>query len=309
MTTMSNKKQLAPKPLEPVQEVKSRTLWQEAWRRFKKNKIALVGLGFLCVLTIISISTVIIDLVTDYAIYDNYVINQNLMEKLNGPSLAHPFGQDELGRDILMRIIWGARYSLFLGLATVLVAALLGSILGAVAGFYNQVDNVVMRLMDVLLAIPSTLLAICLVAALGRDMKNVVLAIAISYIPTFARVVRASVMSVKEQEFIEASRSYGANDLRIIAKYILPNSLTSLIVQSTLSVASAILMIASLSFMGLGIQPPTPEWGGMLSNARTYMRDALHITLCPGIMIMLTILSLNLVGDGLRDALDPKLKD
>ena len=291
------------------QEVRSRTLWQEAWRRFKKNRVALVGMCFLGLLLIISTATLLIDLFSQNEVYKNYVINQDLLSKLAKPSLAHPFGQDEFGRDILMRILWGTRYSLFLGITTVAIAAFFGSILGALAGFYNGADNIIMRIMDVLLAIPSMLLAISLVAALGQSLSNIVIAIAFSYIPTFARVVRASVMSVKEQEFIEASRSYGANDFRIIFKYILPNSLTSLIVQGTLSVANAILMIASLSFMGLGIQPPTPEWGAMLSNARTYMRDALHVTLFPGLMIMLTILSLNLVGDGLRDALDPKLKD
>lgn len=292
-----------------LNEVKSRTLWQEAWRRFKKNKVALASLIFLGILLVISVGTLVIDLVTKEAFYDAHVINQDLLAKLKAPSLAHPLGQDEFGRDVLFRILWGARYSLFLGITTVIVAALFGTILGALAGFYEKADNVIMRCMDVLLAIPSTVLAICLVGALGPSLTNIVLAVAISYIPTFARVVRSSVLSIKEQEFIEASRSYGSGDGRIIFKYILPNALTPLIVQSTLSVASAILMIASLSFMGLGIQPPTPEWGAMLSNARIYMRDALHITLVPGVAIMLTILSLNLVGDGLRDALDPKLKD
>ena len=291
-----------------MNEVQARTLWQEAWRRFKKNKVALVCLAFLGVLLLISIATLVIDMVTKNAYYDNHVINQDLLGKLKTPSLAHPLGQDEFGRDMFFRILWGTRYSLFLGIATVAVAAFFGTILGALSGFYEKVDNIIMRCMDVLLAIPSTVLAMCLVGALGTSLTNIILAVAISYIPTFARVVRSSVMSIKEQEFIEASRSYGANDLRIIFKYILPNSLTPLIVQSTLSVANAILMIASLSFMGLGIQPPTPEWGAMLANARTYMRDALHITLVPGICIMLTILAFNMMGDGLRDALDPRLK-
>lgn len=295
---------------EPGADVRSRTLWQEAWRRFKKNKVALAGLCFLGVLLVISIATLLLDLATGNAIYDAKVINMDLAFKLEPPSTGHILGQDEFGRDIFMRILWGARYSLFLGVATVAVAAVIGSVLGALAGFYEKLlDNAVMRVMDVLLAIPSMLLAISLVAALGTSLFNIVLAIAISYVPTFARVVRASVMSVKEMEFIEASRSYGANDARIIFKYILPNSLAPLIVQATLSVANAILMIASLSFMGLGIEPPMPEWGAMLANARTYIRDAWHITLFPGLAIMLTILSLNLVGDGLRDALDPKLKD
>lgn len=307
----TNKGAAGSRPDHPsAQDVKSRTLWQDAWRRFKKNKVALFGLCFLGVLLVISAATVLIDLFTAEAFYNEHVTNQDLLSKLAAPSLAHPFGQDEFGRDILFRILWGTRYSLFLGIATVAIAAVFGSILGALAGFYDKLtDNVIMRLMDVLLAIPAMLLAISLVAALGQSLFNITLAIGISYIPTFARVVRASVMSVKEQEFIEACRSYGTSDPRIIFRYIIPNSLAPLIVQATLSVANAILMIASLSFIGLGIQPPTPEWGSMLSNARTYMRDAWHITMFPGCAIMLTILSLNLVGDGLRDALDPKLKD
>ena len=306
MLTKKTKKIMESKTLN---EVQARTLWQEAWRRFKKNKVALICLAFLGILLVISIATLVIDLVTKEAFFDSHVINQDLIGKLKPPSMAHPFGQDEFGRDMFYRILWGTRYSLFLGIATVAVAAFFGTILGALSGFYEKADNIIMRCMDVLLAIPSTVLAMCLVGALGTSLTNIIIAVAISYIPTFARVVRSSVMSIKEQEFIEASRSYGAHDARIIFKYILPNSLTPLIVQSTLSVANAILMIASLSFMGLGIQPPTPEWGAMLANARTYMRDALHITLVPGICIMLTILSLNMVGDGLRDALDPKLKD
>ena len=290
-------------------EVKSRTLWEEAWRRFKKNKIALVGLCFLALLLVVSISTMVIDLVTDNVFYDTHVTNMDLMSKLKPPHTQHLFGQDEFGRDILMRIIWGTRYSMFLGMATVAVSTIVGGILGALAGFYEKFDNIIMRVMDVLLAIPSMLLAICLVAALDTGLFNIVLATAISYVPSFARIARASVMSIREMEYIEAARSYGANDRRIIFRYILPNSLSPLIVQFTLNMAGAILMIAGLSFMGLGIQPPTPEWGAMLANARTYIRDAWHITLFPGTAILLTVLSLNLVGDGMRDALDPRLKD
>lgn len=291
-------------------DVKARSLWQEAWRRFKKNKAALIGLVFLLVLLIVSLSTLLIDFATKSDFYNKNVIRIDMPRKLEGPSGEHYFGLDEFGRDVLLRILWGTRYSIFLGIATVAFAAVAGGILGSLAGYYGSwMDNVVMRVMDTLLAIPPMLLAIALVASLGQGLINIVLAIGVSYVPTFARVVRAAVMSVKEQEFIEASRSYGAGDMRIITKYIIPNSMAPIIVQATLGVASAILLIASLSFIGLGIQPPTPEWGAMLSNARTYMRDAWHITLFPGLAIMLTILSLNLVGDGLRDALDPKLKD
>lgn len=287
-----------------------RSLWQEAWRRFKKNKLAMVGLYFMVFLVVIAIATILLDLVTSKSIYNSFVIKQDLRGRLQEPSLRHPFGLDEFGRDMLLRMIWGVRYSLFMGAFAILISCMLGGILGAVAGYYGKkVDNVIMRFMDILLAIPSMLLAIAIVAAMGTNMVNLLLAIAISYVPTFARTVRASVLTVKDQEFIEAARAIGCDDKRIILKYVIPNSLAPIIVQVTLGIAGAILSIAGLSFLGLGIQPPTPEWGAMLSNARSYIRDAWHVTVIPGLGIMLTILALNMVGDGLRDALDPRLKN
>lgn len=289
---------------------KQRSLWQEAWRRYKKNKLAMVGLGFILLLVVIAFGTLIVDFVTNKTFYDNYVIKQDLRSRLQPPSAAHPLGLDEFGRDMLLRMIWAIRYSLFMGTIAIAISTVVGGVLGAVAGFYGKItDNVIMRFMDILLAIPSMLLAIAIVAALGTSITNVLIAIAISYIPTFARTVRASVLTVKDQEFIEAARAVGASDFRIIFKYIIPNSLAPIIVQATLGVGGAILSIAGLSFLGLGIQPPTPEWGAMLSNARTYIRDAWHITVIPGMGIMLTILAINVVGDGLRDALDPRLKN
>lgn len=286
-----------------------RSLWQDAWRRFKKNKLALVCLIFLLILTLTAFATIIIDIVTHNQIYDKYVISQDLAHKLQTPSREHIFGLDEFGRDIFLRVIWGIRYSLFMGVISILVSVLIGGTLGAIAGYYGgTIDNVIMRIMDVLLAIPSILLAIAIVAALGPGLVNVLIAISISYIPTFARVVRASVMTVRGQEFVEASRAVGASDFNVIFKQIIPNALAPIIVQATLGVAGAILSIAGLSFLGLGIEPPLPEWGAMLSNARTYIRDAWHITVIPGSMILLTILALNIIGDGLRDALDPKLR-
>jgi peptide/nickel transport system permease protein len=293
-----------------VKENKQRSLWGEAWRRFKKNKMAMVGLTFIIILVIIAISTIVIDIVTNDAFYEANIIKQNLRSRLDGPSKEHILGLDEFGRDMLLRMLWGTRYSLFMGTLAIILSCVVGGTLGAISGFYGKItDNVIMRLMDVLLAIPSMLLAIAIVAALGTNLINVLIAIAISYIPTFARTVRASVLIIKDQEFIEAARAIGSSDTRIIFKYVIPNSLAPLIVQFTLGVAGAILSIAGLSFLGLGIQPPTPEWGAMLSNARTYIRDAWHVTAIPGLGIMLTILALNLVGDGLRDALDPRLKN
>ena len=289
---------------------KQRTLWQETWRRFKKNRLAMVGLAFILILVVIAVSTVVIDLATNKEIYNNYVIKQDLRGRLEPPSSAHPFGKDEFGRDMLFRMLWAIRYSLFMGTIAIAISCVVGGTLGAVAGYYGgKIDNVIMRFMDILLAIPSMLLAIAIVAALGTSITNVLIAIAISYVPTFARTVRAPILTIKDQEFVEAGKAIGASDARIIFKYIIPNSMTPIIVQATLGVAGAILSIAGLSFLGLGIQPPTPEWGAMLSNARTYIRDSWHITVIPGMGIMLTILALNVIGDGLRDALDPKLKN
>lgn len=293
-----------------VANKKQRSLWQEAWRRFRKNRMAMAGLVFLSILVIIAVVTLVIDLVTNNSIYNNYVINQDLVNRLQGPSAAHPFGQDEFGRDMLLRMLWGTRYSLFMGSLAIIFSLCIGGVLGAISGFYGKLtDSIIMRIMDVLLAIPSMLLATAIVAALGTSLVNVLIAIGISYIPTFARTVRASVLTVKDQDYIEAARSIGCNDGEIIFKYIIPNAMAPIIVQATLGLAGAILSIAGLSFLGLGIQPPTPEWGAMLSNARVYMRDAWHVTVIPGLGIMLTILSLNLMGDGLRDALDPRLKN
>ena len=285
-----------------------RSLWEEAWRRFRKNRLAILSLAFLLLLAAVAAATMIWDFADGRAFYNAHVIKQNLRLRLKGPSAEHIFGLDEFGRDMFLRMLWGIRYSLFMGMAGIAFSTLLGGLIGAVAGYYKRLDNVLMRAMDVLLAIPSMLLATAIVAALGPGLVNVLIAISIAYVPTFARTLRASVLTIKEQEFIEAARSVGADNQRIIMRYIVPNSLAPLIVQSTLGVAGAILSIAGLSFLGLGIQPPTPEWGSMLSNARTYIRDAWHITMIPGAGIMLTILALNLVGDGLRDALDPKLK-
>lgn len=196
------------------------------------------------------------------------------------------------------------------GLIAVGIAMIIGGLLGAVAGFYGgKLDNVIMRLIDILLAIPSILLAISIVAALGPELKNVMIAVGVGSIPSYARIVRASVLSLREQEFIEAARAVGASDTRLIIKHIIPNSLAPIIVQSTIGVAGAILSAAGLGFIGLGIQPPQAEWGAMLNSGRHYIRDYPHMTFFPGLSIMITIFALNLLGDGLRDALDPRLKN
>ncbi|WP_432408035.1 ABC transporter permease [Wukongibacter sp. M2B1] len=282
---------------------KKRSQWAEVWRRLKKNKMAMVGLGILTILILAAFFAPLI------ANYDEVVIKQDLVNKLKGPSAEHILGTDEFGRDIFARMIWGARVSLRVGILAVGISIIIGGTLGAIAGFYGgKLDTVIMRIMDIFLAIPSILLAIAIVSALGPSLTNLMIAIGISSVPSYARIVRASVLSIRDQEFIEAARAIGANDFRIIAKHIIPNALAPVIVQGTLGVAGAILSTAGLSFIGLGIQPPAPEWGAMLSTGRAYLRYAWHVTTFPGIAIMITILALNLVGDGLRDALDPRLK-
>jgi len=281
--------------------VKRRKQWGEVWRRLRRNKMAMFGLA---IITLIVLSAITADLIAPY----DYR-TQNLDRISEKPSRDHILGTDDLGRDILSRIIHGTRTSLLVGFVSVSISVFVGGTLGALAGFYGgRIDNVIMRAMDVLLAIPSILLAIAIVSAFGGGIINVMIAVGISSMPSYARIVKASVISVKENEFIEAARAIGASDLRIIRKHIIPNSMAPIIVQSTLGVAGAILSAAGLSFIGMGIQPPTPEWGAMLSNGRYIIRTAWHVATFPGLAIMLTIFALNLLGDGLRDALDPRLK-
>ena len=224
------------------------------------------------------------------------------------PSAAHLFGTDHLGRDIFTRVIYGTRVSIGIGIASVAAALIIGGILGAVAAFYsNKVDNIIMRIMDVLGAIPGTLLAISIAAVLGRGIVNLILALGISAVPLFARIVRANVLTVKSKDYVEAGKCVGASDTRLILKHMIPNAMGPIIVQATFGVASNILMIAGLSYIGLGIAP-TPEWGGMLSEAKTNIQLYWHPMVFPGIAIFLTSFSLNVLGDGLRDAFDPKLR-
>lgn len=272
---------------------------KDFWNQFKKNKPAVLGLIIVIIFIFLAFFAPII------SPYEP--ATQDLANRFASPSSEHLFGTDNFGRDIFSNVIYGARISLFIGFFSTVIALIFGTILGALAGYYSGVvDNIIMRIVDIFLSIPSLILAIAISAALGEGLFNLVLAVSISNITHYARIVRGSVLSVKEQEYIEAARIGGANDFRIIFKHILPNCTGPIIVQATLGVGTSILAASSLSFIGLGVQPPTPEWGSMLSNGRPYIRDYPHITLFPGLAIALTIFSLNLVGDGLRDAFDPK---
>ncbi len=288
---------------------RDRTLFQQAWIQFKYNKRAMLGLFIIGALLAIVFVTIVIDLATGNEIYNNYVIKQNLYLKLQGPSPEHPLGCDEFGRDMLFRILWGTKYSLLLGFCAVTLSLLIGGPLGMLAGFYGgKADNIIMRIMDVFMACPFILLAMAIVAALGASTVNLLIALGVSGMASFSRITRAAVMSVKDKEFVESARAVGANDFIILMKYILPNSMAPILVQLTLRIGSSILNVAGLSYIGLGVQPPLPEWGAILTAAKVYMRDAWHISVFPGLFLVITVVAFNLFGDGLRDALDPKLK-
>lgn len=263
-----------------------------------------MAMAGLVILLILGLSSVFADYIAPHH-YDD----QNLQATFQPPSAKHWFGTDSVGRDIFSRVLYGGRVSLQIGLISVLISGILGGILGAVAGFYGgRTDNLIMRVLDVLLAIPAILLAITIATTLGPGMFNLMIAVGVSSVPSFARMVRASILSIKEQEFVEAARLAGCNDGHIIFLHLIPNIMAPIIVQVTLGIALAILSASSLSFIGLGIRPPQPEWGAMLSAGREFIRNYWHIVTFPGLAIMITILSLNLLGDGLRDALDPRLK-
>jgi peptide/nickel transport system permease protein len=271
-------------------------------QRFSRNRLAILGSAILFILVLVALFAPIIAPFP----YDQ----QNLSNVKQPPNSVNWLGTDNFGRDILSRCIYGARISLTVGLLAVSIAVVSGGILGAVAAFYGGfVDDVIMRVLDVIYAVPALLLGIAIAATLGPGLKNLMIAIALGNLSSYARVVRASVLTVKENEYIEAARGIGASDLRIITKHIIPNALAPIIVQATLGVAGAILACATLSFLGLGIQPPTPEWGSMLSTSRQFIRSSPYMSIFPGLFIMITVLSLNVIGDGIRDAIDPRLKD
>ncbi|MDQ0252939.1 peptide/nickel transport system permease protein [Evansella vedderi] len=281
--------------------IKKKNPYIDIWYRLLKNKLAVVSLG---VLVLLVLTALLADVIAPYPANE-----QNLTNILQAPNALHWLGTDAYGRDILSRIIYGSRISLQVGFVAVTFSVTLGGIIGAIAGFYGgSTDNILMRFMDILLAIPGILLAIAIVNVLGPGLVNVMIAVGIASLPTYARIVRASVLSIRDQEFVEASRAIGESNFSIIRRNVLPNCLAPIIVQATLGVAWAILSAAGLSFIGLGLQPPTPEWGAMLSEGRQYIYEAYWVTTFPGIAIALVVLALNIFGDGLRDAMDPRLK-
>jgi peptide/nickel transport system permease protein len=277
-------------------------LLRETWRRLRRNRGAVVGLAI--VVAYVGLAA----LANLLAPHDP--AGGNVLSRLEGPSGEHWLGTDELGRDVLSRLLFGARISLQIQLAAVVLAMGLGVTWGLVAGYFGGwLDDVSMRLVDILLAFPSILLAISIVAILGGGFFNVIVAVGIASVPQFARLVRGVVLGLREMEFVEAARSIGESDVAIMLHYVLPGTIAPIVIQASLRMATVLLAASALNFLGLGVLPPTPEWGAMLSNAREYMFVAPHVTTAPGVAITLVVIGFNLLGDGLRDALDPRLRD
>lgn len=303
---MSNAKTPAADSTSTNQSVSKKYVRQSQLRltmhQLSKNVGAMIGL-------FVIVSIILVAIFADYIIDYDKVVGIHMTEASLGPCWEHPFGTDDLGRDIFARVMYGSRYSLSVGLAAVVIGLSIGVTFGAIAGFYGGLaEDIIMRCNDILSAIPAILMGVVIVSALGTSTFNLMLAIGITSVPQFVRITRASVMTVRNQEYIEALRASGLSEARIIAAHVLPNSISPIIVQATLRIASAIVAASTLSYLGMGIPAPAPEWGAMLSMGRDYVRTLPHMTIFPGLMILVVVLSFNLLGDGLRDAMDPKLK-
>ena len=275
----------------------------EIWHQYKKNKGAVVGL-------IVLILIIIIAVVANFAFdYEKDIIGMNTSQRLISPCWEHPFGTDQMGRDILARVCYGAKYSLLIGVMAVVISVVFGSIIGAIAGYLGGIaETIIMRFIEMLLMIPGLLLVILIVYCLGASVPNLMLALGLGTVPHFARNARAAVLTVRGNEYIEAARANGGTTLTILFKHIIPNALSPILVQATSRIAGCIIEAASYSFLGLGVPPPLPEWGAMLSDGRNFMMEHPYLEIFPGLAIIVTVLAVNLIGDGLRDALDPKLK-
>lgn len=285
-----------------VEQEKAAGPWKEAWRSFRKSKSAVVGAGIVIFFVLIA--------VIGPMLAPQGINEQNLAIRLLPPSGDYWFGTDDLGRDVFSRILHGARLSLTVGISAVVLSAFFGSLLGIIAGYYGRwIDTLISRIFDIMLAFPSILLAIAVVSILGPSLRNALIAIAIINVPNFGRLIRSRVLAIKEEEYIHAAKAIGMKNTRILWRHILPNSMTPIIVQGTLAIATAIIEAAALGFLGLGAEAPYPEWGKMLADARMFLMNAPWAMVFPGVAIMLTVIGFNLMGDGLRDALDPKMKN
>ena len=277
------------------------SLWKESWRRLVRNKMSVVGMVIIVILLLLAVFS---DVIAPYPYQE-----QDYSAVAQGPDLHHLFGTDNMGRDIFSRCVYGARWSLPIGLLCVVAGMALGGTLGVIAGYCGgKIDNVIMRVMDVFQAIPAILMAIAVVAVLGNGIVQLVTAMSVAFMPNVAKTCRAAIFTVKGSEYVEASRAIGVSRARIIVRHLIPNAIGVIVIDAVGMVGAAILMVSTLSYIGVGIVPPTPEWGAILSAGKEYIRSGVHMVLFPGLMIMLTVISFNLFGDGLRDALDPRLK-
>ncbi len=271
------------------------------WKGVRKNKGAMAGIIIICVIILLCIISPLI--MHDYSLVD-------MRNQFATPSLAHPFGCDQLGRDIMSRIFYGARYTLSIGVGAVAFSAVFGIMIGAIAGYFGgKIESVIMYIMDILQSFPGLVSAIAVATVLGTGLVNSIIAIGISFMPAFVRLMRANILTIRGAEYIEAATTIRCKTPRIIFKHLIPNAISPIIVQISMSIAQAGLTASTLSFLGLGVKEPAPEWGSMISSARGYIRQSPHMVIIPGLFIMITLLSLNLIGDAIRDALDPKLRD
>ena len=276
---------------------------KQIWRQYTKNKGAVIGLALLCMFIVIAIvSSFIWD-------YEEDITSMNAKQRLLKPCLEHLFGTDHMGRDVLARVFYGTRYSLLIGFGSTAISTFFGILFGSIAGYYGgKIEDITMRIVELLLMIPNMLLTIVIVSAFGISLGNLVLAQGLATIPHFTRNARASIMTVRDNEYIEAARAMGVSDFKIILKHVIPNALSPILVQLTTRIGSCIVGAAGFSFLGLGVPVPTPEWGAMLADAKSHMRTYPHLVIFPGLAILILVLAINQIGDGLRDALDPKLK-
>ena len=287
----------------PANAIGGRSVWGMVWFRFRKNKLAMAGLFLLLFMMAAILAAPL------YVPYEQ-VVKQNIVDKFTAPCAQHWFGTDQFGRDLFARIVYGGRISLFMGLGVVAISFVAGCALGGAAGYFGgKVDSVIMRFVDMFMAIPAMLLSMAVVAALGPGMDKLLVALSVSQIPRFTRVVRSSIMTLRNQEFVEAAKCCGTSSARIIMKHILPNGMGPVIVSATLTLGQVILSIASLGFLGIGVSSPTPEWGTILSENKIHIRSHPYLGLIPGICIALAVMAVNFIGDGLRDALDPRTKN
>jgi peptide/nickel transport system permease protein len=285
------------------QQYKKRSIAAEVWRNYKKNPSAMIALILVVIIVFVAIFAQF------FYDFKKDIVKQHIKEKFQKPSREHWFGTDNYGRDVFTRVIYGTKYSLSVGVVAVAISCIVGVSLGLIAGYYGGViEDLILRFCEVFTGIPSILMGVALMTAFGQSIGVLMLAIGLVYAPMYCRTTRAAVLPVRDQEYIEAARVAGVGDLGIMFNHVLPNALSPIIVQVTMGIASAILCASGLSFLGLGVPIPMPEWGAMLSEGREFMRDYMYLTIFPGLAIMITVLSFNLMGDGLRDALDPKLK-